>query len=155
MEIPFLSGAWASLTSKILSVGLDFRFISGDAILESLDILPAMVENVSFSSRSGGDCHASAASFREEVADSQLRLFYLDRGVHHFNGTMRFNLASGQSHQPLLSLILELGDFFKFNLKYINYRLTARIDISPLASLMDECKDTLQFLDIIYSSSGA
>lgn len=152
---PFLLRAWMSPTSKILSVGFDFRYIRDGATLESLYTLPVSVENVSFTNKEafnfGGD---SAGSLRDAIK-SRLNSVYLDRGVRHFNGAVRFRLATDPYQHHTLEAMVELKEVFKFNLKRINYQLTNPNGIHPLALLVGECKSTLQSLDIVCLSSRA
>ena len=150
----FLLGTWLSPTSKITSVGFNYHSLSGVEILKSLYVLPPTVENISFAiSRHCRNSHATAASFRDAVR--RLPPTFSDRGVHHFNGVMKLHLPANQSHEAPLSLMVELKDCFKFNLTRINYRLTSRSDVPHIASLVYECKATLQFLNIAYSTLGA
>lgn len=154
MEIPlFLAQTWKSPSSKIKSVGFNFPLIADRGILESLYILPATVENVSFTAAKTATSYSSAASVRKEM-ERGLKNAYPDRGVCHLNGTMKLHLAQHESHRRLLSLMVNLEDLFKFNLKRINYQLTCPDDIPSLAALVDKCEGTLQSLDITYSSSG-
>lgn len=149
----FLLKAWLSPTSKITSVEFDINTLSGVDILRSLYILPAAVKNISFSSKEadGEDC--SPDSLRHAL--SLLQPDFSNRGVRHFNGAMKLNLPAGQSHKEPFSLMVQHGDLFKFNLTRINYRLTSRDVVPSIASLVHECKNTLQFLDIAYKPTGA
>lgn len=151
---PFLAKTWKSPTSGIRSVGFSFPLIADRGILESLYILPATVENVSFAATKPTAYRSSAALVRQRM-ENWVKDVYPDRGVRHLKGTMKLHLAQDTSHERLLSFMVELGDLFKFNLKRINYRLTCPDDIPSLAVLVDKCKGTLQSLDITYSSSGA
>ena len=149
----FLEQAWMSPSSKIRSVEFDFRDMDNRGVLRSLCVLPPTVENVSFTcatAKSGR--HFSAASIRE---DKWVRILpgRSYQGVHQFNGTMKLRLAPDASHKLLISVMLELGELFKFRFERINYRLTHRGDIHQLTSLVYECKDTLQSLDIMVPSS--
>lgn len=151
MEIPvFLAQTWESPTSRIRSVGFNFSLITDRGVLESLYVLPATVENVSFTAAKTNTSYSSASSVRKG-----LKTAYPDGGVGHLNGTMKLHLAQNASHKQLLSFMVELGDLFKFNLKRINYQLTCPDDIPSLAALVDKCKGTLQSLDLTYSSLGA
>jgi len=146
----FLERTWMSPSSRIRTVEFDFGLILEQDILQLLYILPATVENVSFTCARAGSTHSSwtPTSIRRGIEDRLLPVCsYL--GVHRFDGTLKLRLSPGASHEKLLSAMLELGDMFKFNLKRINYRLSSRADIPHLASLVGECKNTLQSLDIM------
>ena len=146
---PFLLGTWTSPTSKILTVEFVFRLMSGKAVLQLLYTLPAMVENVSFTSKGARHHYTSVAIFRDGRVPPDP-----DRAVRHLNGTVKLHLGTDQSHDPLLEAMVELGDFFKFDLKRISYGLSCHIDVPHLASLVDGCKNTLEYLDITCSSRG-
>ena len=148
----FLKQTWASHSSKITSVGLDFRTMCEKGVLESLYILPATVEDVNLTCAKTKYTHLAAGAIREGI-ERNLLPGCSGLEVRQFNGTLKFRLAPEISHGVLLSAMLELGDLFKFRFKRINYRLTYRADIRHLASLVDECKDTLEYLDIMVSSS--
>ena len=153
VKIPsFLEQTWMSSPSKLRSIEFNFRGICERAILGSLYLLPAAVEDVSFTGNKRIYTHLSAASIREDIDDQPLPL---RPGVRRFNGTLKLRLAPDASYEKLLLLMLELDDLFKFSLKRINYRLTCRSDIRHVASLVEECKNTLQFLDIPVSSPRA
>jgi hypothetical protein len=154
VKIPsFLVQTWMSPSSGLRSVDFDFRDMSEEAIVESLYLLPASVENVSFTCVSGTSSNSfTAASIRKDVSRQRLPVSYRP-GVHHISGTLKLRLAP--TFSDLLPVMLELKDMFKFDLERINHRLISREGIGSLASLVDECKDTLKFLDIPVSSSRA
>jgi len=155
----FLERTCFSPYSKLRSVEFDFRRTYEKAILESLYLLPATVEDVTFTSvrniYSGPDWDAD--SVRGGTRHKLLRICTpggYHPGVHHFNGTLKLRLGPLHAHERLLSTMLELDDLFKFDLKRINYTLGDRASIRHFASLVNECKDTLQFLDILVSAPG-
>ena len=148
----FLKSTWASPSSKIRSVEFDFRFMSQRGVLQSLCVLPTVVEDVSFTGsrpQSTRDDLPTAASIRRYIED-QLPSGHSHQEPRQFNGTLKLRLPTDIS-EDLLSVVLELGDCFKFKLKRINYRLTLRSEIPHLASLADKCKTTLKSLDITVS----
>lgn len=51
--------------------------------------------------------------------------------------------------------MVELKDLFRFGLERISHRLDGLGAIGNLALLVDECKDTLRFLDITIISPRA
>jgi len=143
----FLEQTWMSPFSKVRSVEFDFRFMSERGVLKSLCHLPARVENVSFigarPNSTGGSL--TATSIRRCVESQPAR---------EFNGTLKLRLPTDISER-LLSVLLELGDCFKFSFKRINYRLTLHAEVPHLASLVDGCKPTLESLDIMVSFPSA
>ena len=151
ISIPsFLSRTWKSPSSHVRSVEFDFRLMCERGILESLCILPPTVEDVGFTCAKSEFTNTTAASIRK-VMKRQLLPGRPGLEVRQFNGTLKLRLSPYNSHGELLSVMLELGDLFKFSLKRINYRLTSRSDIRHLASLVYECKDTLESLDLVVS----
>lgn len=150
MQIPeFLRQRWTSPTSKILSVGFDVRFLSGRAIVESLYTLPAAVKNISFAIKDSDYFQLSSTPFCEDV---NRWLQPVNRGPRQINGTLKLFLARDRSHEVLLSAIITHENLFEFNLQRLAYQLTASRDLNHLALLVDKCKNTLQHLDIFYSS---
>lgn len=151
----FLEGTWTSPNSGIRSAGFNFKLMSGEAILLSLCTLPATVENVSVTcANSDGYNNLSAISVSKTIKNRHWNT-PADQVVRHFGGTLRLHLAPYVSHERLLSAMLELKDLFKFNPKRIKYRLTKRSDIPPFASLLNDCKATLQSLDLTCMDLGA
>ena len=144
----FLEQTWASPFSGIRSVEFDFRFMSQRGVLESLSVLPASVESVSFIGARPKSIHDSPTTA------TSIRQYAQGRPAHEFNGTLTLRLPTDISER-FLSVVLELGDCFKFNLERINYRLTLRAEVPHLAALVDECKTTLEFLDIAVSFPSA
>jgi hypothetical protein len=156
LDIPsFLERTWTSPNSGIKSVGFNFELTSGKGVLESLYILPATVENVSLTfDEFENDPQLSATSIRSKINLRHGDLD-LDRGVHRFGGALRLQLAPYISHKEFLEAMLELEDLFKFEPKSIKYRVTSIVDTPFLASLVGECKATLQYLDILCIDIGA
>jgi hypothetical protein len=136
--------------SNVQSVEVDFDFMDDNrSILAMLCKLPEKVENISLiATQTKTPCSATSKQvdwFCDLIRETH------PSTVHHFSGTLNLNLARNKSHEELLSSMVSLGRVFNFNLKRINHHLTSRADIGPLASLVKECKNTLQFLDIKYS----
>ena len=151
----FLRQTWMSPFSKIQSVEFEFRFMSPRGVLESLCVLPAQVENVGFigTRPKSIDKSPTAASIRQFVKGRSLS-DYLDREAREFNGTLKLRLPT-YIPEKVLSVALELEDCFKFSLKRINYKLSLNAEIPYLASLVEKCKATLEFLDIMVSFPSA
>jgi hypothetical protein len=149
----FLEQTWMSSSSKIRSVEFDFRLMCERGILESLCILPAGVEDISFAStRTGTTVTQQEAALIRKNIENQHPPHCSSRGVRQFNGSIKLRLSRDLPHERLLSFMLNFKDLFKFNFKRISYRLTYHTDIQHFASLVDECKGTLQSLDITISS---
>jgi len=151
----FLVQTWMSPSSRLRTVEFDFRSMGQNGILESLYLLPAAVENVSFTCTGeveGTRYHSTAASIRSTIRHRFPPEVYRP-GVHQISGTLKLRLVP--MFNDLLPVMLELKDLFKFGLKWINCRITSRQNIGTLASLVDQCEDTLQFLDIPISSLRA
>ena len=150
----FLVHTWESPSSRLRSVELDFHRMNDRAILESLCILPATVEDVGFtcSTASSARSYSTASSIRRNIERQRLGPGSSRPQAHQFSGTLKLRLSPDVFHERLLPVMLELKDLFKFSLRRISCRLTSRADIGRLASLVGECKDTLQFLDIPVSS---
>lgn len=153
----FLERTCFSPSSRLQSVEFDFRQTYEKAILESFCLLPPTVEDIAFTSIRGtyGGSDWDAASVRNDTRHRLLRMHGRRPGVRHFNGTLKLRLGPSHSHRWFLSTMLELDDQFKFRLKHINYALNDRASIRHFAPLVDECKDTLQSLDILVSVPGA
>ena len=151
----FLIQAWTSPSFGLRSVEFDFRRMCEKAIIETLYLLPATVDSISFTCEAGptsAESSLTAASLRRDIKRLPLLVGY-HSGVRYINGTLRLRLAS--TFLDLPPVILELEDLFRFGLKRISCRITSRKGIGNLASLVDECKDTLQSLDIPTSSTRA
>ena len=151
----FLVRAWTSPSFKIRSVEFDFRFMSQKGVVESLCVLPTVVEDISligFRAKYNNESFP-ASSFRQYIED-QLPSGRPRQEAHQFNGTLKFRLPTDVS-ETVLPVLLELGDWFKFNLKRINYRVTLRAEMFHLASLVDKCKTSLESLDITVSFPSA
>lgn len=146
---PFLMQTWMASSPRLRSVEFDFLQIHEKAILESFYLIPSTVEEVSFiyATTEYGRRSRLAASLVREGTEDQLLPVNSSPGVYYPSGTPNL--------EDLLPIILELKDLFKFSLKRLSYRPTDRASIDHLGSLVDECKNTLQFLDITVSHSGA
>jgi len=149
----FLEQTWMSPSSRIRSVEFDFSYLREKGILYSLYVLPATVDDVSFicAGVHGSYPALSATTIRREIGHGILR-GRTYRGEHQFNGTMKLRLGPNFSHKELFSIMLELRELFKFRFERISYRLTWEANVLHLASLVDECKNTLQSLDIMVPS---
>lgn len=144
----FLVQAWTYPSSGLRSVEFDFHSMSEKGILESLYLLPAAVEGVSFTCANSPTSYydsLTVASIRESIKRRPTSVDYRP-GVHHVNGTLRLRL--GPTFQHLFPVMVKLKDLFKFGLERISYRLAGLEDIGNLGLLVGECKDTLRFLDI-------
>ena len=148
----FLVQAWTSPSSGLRSVEFDFSSTSEKGVLESLYLLPAAVESVSFTCADSYYDPPTAASIRKGIKRRSPSAVDYRPGVHHIGGTLKLRL---DPTPHLFPVMVELKDMFRFGLERISCRLASREAIGGLALLVDECKDTLQFLDISITSPGA
>jgi len=150
IDIPsFLMQTWTSPSSKIRSVELDFRFMTQRSVLESLCTLPGAVEDVSFISP-----RPKSTNPKPTATSIRRNMEVLREVPNVLNGTLKLRLPS-ETSERLLPIMFELGDFFEFNLKRIDYRLTLYANVPDLASLVDKCKNTLEYLYILVSFPSA
>ena len=136
---------WGKRFCSVQSVEVNFDYMDKNRlILNTLCNIPSTVKNISFTATRTTRLHLSSL---RDVSETRT-------DTYHFNGTLGLNLACGVSHKELLLAMLRHRDLgvFEFKLRRINFNLTCRADIHPFALLVNECKDTLEFLNINYST---
>lgn len=148
--------AWDLFFGSVRSVELDFDVMDDNrTILTMLCGLPERVQNVGFTAARTEVPFCTDASRAYPLNKFIKEAWASSSTAFDFNGALTLNLAHGKSHRELLTVMLGLSGVFTFNLKRIDYHLTRCADIGGFASLIWECRDTLEFLDIKYSCPGA
>lgn len=131
---------------SVESIEVNFVYMDkARLVLNALCNLPSTVKNISFT---------ATRTARHLKFPSLDDVFETRTDTYHFEGTLGLNLCPGISYQGLLLAILRHKDLnvLKFGLKCINFNLTCRADIHPFALLVNECKNTLEYLNINYST---